>query len=236
MIIEARSLDHRQINALIAKSTDVCDEILGCIGQRYIAAGTSNKKITVRGVGGNALGAYLDGSSIIVEGNAQDALGDTMNSGEIYVNGSSGDALGYAMRGGEIYVKENSGYRAGVHIKEYGNKKPIIIIGGSAGAFLGEYQAGGLVVVLNINDDDYQGEWAAGMHGGKIVVRGDKTPYLAANTIIRSAADSDLAEIKPYLEKFCRQFKLSLDCILKSRFRVVEPASNNPYKRLYVNN
>lgn len=102
---------------------------------------------------GNALGAYLNGAEITVSGNAQDAVGDTMNEGKIVVHGQIGDAAGYAMRGGRIYIKGNAGYRAGIHMKAYKDKKPIMVIGGRAGSFLGEYQAGGIIIVLGLNID-----------------------------------------------------------------------------------
>mgnify|MGYP002508793462 CR=1 FL=1 len=57
---------------------------------------------------------------------------------------------GYAMRGGKIFVKGNAGYRAGIHMKAYEEKKPVMVIGGTAGSFLGEYQAGGVIVVLGL--------------------------------------------------------------------------------------
>lgn len=50
------------------------------------------------------------------------------------------DATGYAMRGGKIFVRGNAGYRAGIHMKAYKDKTPVLVIGGKAGSFLGEYQ------------------------------------------------------------------------------------------------
>lgn len=34
------------------------------------------------------------------------------------------------------------------HMKEYKEKVPVLVIGGRTGSFLGEYQAGGIIVVL----------------------------------------------------------------------------------------
>ena len=36
---------------------------------------------------------------------------------------------------------EKLGYRAGIHMKEYKEKRPLIVIGGSAGSFLGRDEA-----------------------------------------------------------------------------------------------
>ncbi len=99
------------------------------------------------------MGAYLDGCEIVVNGSAQDAIGDTMNDGLIVIHGNSGDAAGYSMRGGKIFIKGDAGYRAGIHMKAYKDKFPVLVIGGKAGSFLGEYQAGGIILVLGIDTD-----------------------------------------------------------------------------------
>ena len=136
-----------ELNETIRTADEDC-HIRCCLGQRFIGAGMQAHSITIDGIPGNALGAYLNGTEIIVHGNAQDAVGDTMNDGKIVVHGSIGDAAGYAMRGGKIFVRGDAGYRAGIHMKEYApendpEKIPVMVIGGCAGSFLGEYQAGG---------------------------------------------------------------------------------------------
>ena len=142
MDIQAKGLDYRALNEAIRAAGSSC-RITGCLGQRFIGAGMSGRRVEIDGIPGNALGAYLNGADITVHGNAQDAVGDTMNDGRIIVYGDIGDAAGYAMRGGRIYVKGNAGYRAGIHMKAYENKIPVMVIGGTAGSFLGEYQAEG---------------------------------------------------------------------------------------------
>ncbi len=173
MNIVAGNMHFRDLNEKIRNAKDKKIHIKDCIGQRYIGSGLGGKEIVIDGVPGNALGAYLNGSIIRTNGNVQDATGDTMNGGAIYVHGSSGDATGYAMRGGKIFVKGDTGYRAGIHIKAYEEHKPTIIIGGAAGSFLGEYQAGGNIVVLGLNSGGKPpvGYFCGtGMHGGKICV------------------------------------------------------------------
>jgi len=211
-----------------------------CIGQRYIAAGRERGKVIINGVPGNALGAYLDGSIIEVYGNAQDATGDTMNEGEIIIHGSSGDATGYAMRGGKIFIRDNAGYRAGIHIKAYKEKKPLIIIGGCAGSFLGEYQAGGTIIVLGINCNkeipvgDFCG---TGMHGGKIYIRTDTLPEdLPRQVDSRKCTKADLDEISEHIKTFCSHFNTDYSEIISKSFYVLEPDTKNPYKRLYTHN
>ena len=137
MSINAEGRDYQELNEQIREAGNSCT-ITNCCGQRFLAAGMSNKEITIEGIPGNALGAYLNGAKITVYADAQDAVGDTMNAGRIVIHGSIGDAAGYAMRGGEIYIQGNAGYRAGIHMKEYGEKVPVLVIGGCAGSFLGE--------------------------------------------------------------------------------------------------
>lgn len=175
MDIQAKGLDYRALNEAIRAAGPSC-RITGCLGQRFIGAGMSGRRVEIDGIPGNALGAYLGGGSLTVNGNAQDAVGDTMNGGSIVVRGSVGDTAGYAMRGGEIYVQGNAGYRAGIHMKAYQDQQPVIVIGGRAGSFLGEYQAGGTILVLGLHTD---GKPAAGyfpctgQHGGRVIFRGD---------------------------------------------------------------
>ena len=75
-IIHATSLDSRAINKALRTSDSDC-LIDGCCGQRFIAAGMLDKKLTIHGIPGNALGAYLNNAHITVNANAQDAVGDT---------------------------------------------------------------------------------------------------------------------------------------------------------------
>ena len=123
MKINAENQDFETLNGQIRSAAGKEIEIENCLGHRYIGCGLSDKKITVNGISGNALGAYLNGGELILNGNAQDAVGDTMNAGKIVIHGNVGDTVGYAMRGGEIYVQGDAGYRAGIHMKAYKEKK-----------------------------------------------------------------------------------------------------------------
>ena len=227
----------------------VCDEIRealddnitldNCVGQRYIGAGVAKKTITIHGVPGNALGAYMDGATIIVDSSVQDAVGDTMNAGKIIVNGSSGDATGYAMRGGKIFIRDDAGYRAGIHMKAYKEKFPVIVVGGKCGSFLGEYMAGGIIIVLNRKSEkDIVGNFTGvGMHGGKIFLRGDSTTAIFPPQVkCEDATDDDLKEIKEYIDEYGVDFGIDVKDIMSSHFFVLKPNSANPYKRLYTAN
>lgn len=241
MYVQANLMHFQKLNEMVRATEDISVQIDNCIGQRYIASGLSDKEIHINGTPGNALGAYLNGARITVNGNAQEATGDTMNDGVITIIGSSGDATGYAMRGGRIYVKNNAGYRAGIHMKAYKEKLPVLVIGGTAGSFLGEYQAGGLIIVLGLNSDDSKAPvgnfCGTGMHGGKIFLRSSHTPAdLPAQVMARKATDEDLADIKPYIDEFCKKFDMDEKTISASEFQVLEPNTKSPYKRLYTHN
>ena len=239
MFIDAEKLDYRSLNEAIRTAGDTC-HITGCLGQRFIAAGMSGKKIEIDGIPGNALGAYLGGCEITIHGNAQDAVGDTMNDGTIVVSGSIGDAAGYAMRGGAIYIKGNAGYRAGIHMKEYKEKKPVIVIGGRAGSFLGEYQAGGVIVVLGLHTDSRPivGNFpATGMHGGKIFVRGTfPKENISQNIKVQALDDDDKKELDEYIKKYCKYFNKDYNEIMQKPFKKLVAATSRPYANLYTPN
>lgn len=238
MLIDAENLEFEKLNQMV-RDTSEDVEIKNALGQRFIASASKGKNITIYGTPGNALGAYLDGSNIKVFGNAQDAVGDTMNNGKIIINGNAGDAAGYAMRGGEILVKGNVGYRAGIHMKAYADKLPVMVVGGAGGSFLGEYQAGGLIIVLGINiASTIVGHFCGtGMHGGKIFLRCNEIGRtLPAQVCSSDATDSDIMEIKPYIEEYCKEFGEDVETLLNSHYFVLTPNSSNPYKQLYVQN
>ena len=239
MSINAEGRDYQELNEQIREAGNSCT-ITNCCGQRFLAAGMSNKEITIEGIPGNALGAYLNGAKITVYANAQDAVGDTMNAGRIVIHGSIGDAAGYAMRGGEIYIQGNAGYRAGIHMKEYGEKVPVLVIGGCAGSFLGEYQAGGVIMVLGLNRGDKRivhNFPCTGMHGGKLILRGDCADVTFPGQVsTRTPTDADLILIRKYSTEYCSLFGADLEEVLRSPFTVVTPDSANPYKQMYIAN
>lgn len=210
------------------------------IGQRYIGSGRTEGDIVLHTTPGNALGAYLDGARITVHANAQDATGDTMNGGEITVFGSTGDATGYAMRGGKIFVKDDAGYRLGIHMKQYHDKVPKIVVGGCCGSFLGEYQAGGVILVLGIGAKGRVpvGRFCGtGMHGGRIYLRTKQLPDdLPEQVTAEPAAKADLCEIRSLVTEYCERFGNNPEDILKGRFYVLKANSKNPYRQLYVHN
>lgn len=239
MLLNAKNLNYRVLNETLRKVDGDCN-IIECCGQRYIAAGMSDQNITVNGIPGNALGAYLNGATITVNANAQEAVGDTMNAGKIVIHGNIGDAAGYAMRGGRIFVKGNAGYRAGIHMKAYKEKQPVMVIGGTAGSFLGEYQAGGIIIVLGLGakDKEIVGFFpCTGMHGGKMFLRSDcRNVRFPSQVTARTATESDIEELEVYVSEYCDLFGYDIHEVLSSPFTVITPDSKSPYKQMYVAN
>jgi glutamate synthase domain-containing protein 3 len=243
-VIDAESLTFKELNELVyhAAMIDKVDylKLINVNGQRYIGTGLKDVKLKIDVVGtpGQDLAAFMRGPTIEVFGNAQDGVGNTMDDGNVIIHGNIGDIAGYGMRGGEILAKVNGGYRIGIHMKEYQNKKPVIVIGGAVGDFCGEYMAGGTIIVLGMTcqDGSSAGEWiGTGMHGGKIFIRGTITrDQLGVGTKMSVAQEKDMKEIEFAFQKFSTHFGVPLKDILENEFSVVEPISHRPFARLYT--
>lgn len=264
-IIDAQNIGYKMLNYLIRniiseiKSSQNNDltkkiktiELNNVLGQRYIGDGIQNKiNILINGTPGNDLAAFMDGPEIEIFGNVQDGTGNTMNSGKVIIHGSAGDILGYSMRGGEIYVKQDVGYRSGIHMKSFLDKFPVIVIGGKAGHFLGEYMAGGIIIVLGFNspvnkmknfylfdDDEIVGDYiGTGMHGGKIFVRGEINNHKLGKEIIKSKiSNEDEDIIKTYIGNYFKYFGSANEETIKlSDFLKLTPFSRRPYGKLYA--
>ncbi len=240
--IDSKNLHYRELNEKIREAIRKgAREILlrNVNGQRYIGDGIrGNIKIFVDGVPGNDLGAFMDGPTIIINSNAQDGVANTMNSGKIIVNGHAGDVLGYGMRGGKLFIRGDAGYRVGIHMKAFKNHIPVIIIGGTARDFLGEYQAGGVIILLGLERDgmppagNYIG---TGMHGGVMYIRGDVDPFnIGKEVSILPIDEKDEIRLKTYLEEYCKDFNLRLDEIIKNRFIKLLPTHLRPYGKIYA--
>jgi glutamate synthase domain-containing protein 3 len=193
----------------------------------------------VDGTPGQALAMFMDGPTVEVAGNAQDGVGNTMNSGQVMVHGSVGDVLGYGMRRGQIFVKGDAGYRAGIHMKADEGPAPLIVCGGKARDFFGEYMAGGLLVLLGMHSAAdgpiVGGHVGAGMHGGEIFIRGSVEDWACGTEVsVSPATDAEKAGLRPVLADYCRTFGMSLDEVLSAAFTRIAPTGSRPYARLYT--
>lgn len=180
-VIDALGMGYRQLNEAIraaAFSGAGCVDVVNVNGQRYIGVGVPHPlKIRIHGTAGNCLANFNEGLDVEVYGNAQDDVGDTMHGGSVVIHGDARDVLGQALQGGYIYVAGNAGNRCGIQMREYRDKRPCMIIGGRVDDYLGEYMAGGTLIVLGLNyldtDEQIIGRFAAtGMVGGRIYIRG----------------------------------------------------------------
>jgi glutamate synthase domain-containing protein 3 len=242
MVIDAKGIYYKDLNKKIrhvlsnGAKTIVLDNVNG---QRYIADGIQKKvRIEIKGVPGNDLAAFANGPTIIVRSNAQDVVANTMNSGKIVVHGDAGDVLGYGMRGGKLFVRGDVGYRVGIHMKAYKNQVPVIIAGGTAGDFFGEYMAGGILILLGLDhgkDRPIVGNFCGtGMHGGEIYIRGKVEPYqLGKEVSIESLTAADEKKLAALLKEYCRDFKLDFEQVMSGDFIKLTPHTYRPYGDLY---
>jgi glutamate synthase domain-containing protein 3 len=238
--INAEGLYYKELNCLLRQviTTDVERiELHDVCGQRYLGTGLDTKiQIAVYGTPGNDLGAFMCGPKMVIHGNAQDASGNTMNEGQIIVHGHAGDLTGHSMRGGKIFVKDYVGYRVGIHMKEYQRKIPQIVIGETAGDFLAEYMAGGVILILGLNLKEGEKCVAkfvgTGMHGGVIYERGDiLEPEPGTKTL--PVGKRDLQVIAGLVNEYCSHFGKDSKTILSGKFKKILPLSKRPYEKLY---
>ena len=208
------------------------------MGQRFIADGLrGDVEIIINGVPGGDLGMFMSGPTCIVHGNCEHAPGNTMDSGTIVIHGNAGDAVAHSMRGGMIFVRDDIGYRGGIHMKQYKEKRPILVIGGSARAYLGEYMAGGLILILGRKGayPDIDRGIGSGIHGGKIVIRGHVTDQnLGVGAKKDDLKDDEREEIAPLIEKFSGFFGLDPVSLINDKYFVITPSSARPFAGKYT--
>ncbi|MCX7803918.1 MAG: hypothetical protein N3A38_01885 [Planctomycetota bacterium] len=242
MRIDAASLHYRRLNEAVRDAIRAGESrviVENVLGQRYIGCGLgAGARLEIRGVPGNDLAAFMDGAEIRVEGNAQDGVGNTMSAGKVVISGDAGDLLGHSMRGGRIFVRGSAGYRAGVHMKAYGDRFPVVVIGGRVGQYLGEYMAGGVLVVLGVGP---HGECAVGgyvgtgMHGGVIFLRGKVEPWLLGREVGVSKPDEgDRAVLAAILDEYRRDVGTGVPAFEPDGFVALRPRTVRPYGRLYA--
>jgi glutamate synthase domain-containing protein 3 len=215
-------------------------------GQRYIGTRLYSKNgdkrnldIEITGTPGSDLGAFMSGHRVRVHGNVQDGVGNTMDDGEIVVEGRAGDVLGMSMRGGKIFIRDNTGYRTALHMKEYLDKKPVLVIGGTSQDFLGEYMAGGIVILLGLGDNPHKQTFiGTGMHGGVIYIRGKVDKLQVAGQVdISEPGVEDRKVLDKFVGEFVESFPdlgLNKEEILKGDFIKLAPKSKRPYAKIYA--
>ena len=120
------------------------------------------------------------------------------------------------------------------------DKSPTMIIGGTCGSFLGEYQAGGTIIVLGLTAQErpiVSNFPCTGMHGGTMFLRGSCDAIRFPQNVDVSHADAeDIAAIDERLTEFCTIFSYDKNVVMEEGFTKIVPSSSNPYKALYVTN
>jgi glutamate synthase domain-containing protein 3 len=239
-LIDATGVYYRDLNSMLRRLDGngiEKIEICNVYGQRYIGTDLDDHlSIDIYGTPGNDLGAFMSGPQITVHGNVQDGCGNTMDHGRIVVHGRAGDLVGHSMRGGKIFVRDDAGYRVGIHMKEYLGKRPSIVIGGTAQDFLGEYMAGGVLVVLGLNMKERRHNArfvGTGMHGGTMYIRGEVS-HLGKEVAIVDFTEEDHRVLGSLVDEFCSYYGLDAEKILESKFNKLVPVSSRPYGNLYA--
>lgn len=224
---------NERVRAALAEADVV--ELHDVYAQRYLGCALpAGKKLGIFGTPGNDMACYMDGGEVEVHGNAQDQIGNTMNAGRIVVHGRCGDAAGYAMRGGEMFIREGCGWRVGIHMKQFQDRRPVVVIGGDAGSFLGEYMAGGVIVLLG-RPGDYLG---TGMHGGVIYLKQAPSPeFVSEGLVLERAGKDDERVLEPLLRTynllFAEELGKSIDESAAGFWRL-RPVSSRPYASMYA--
>jgi len=243
LVLNAKGLYYKELNEELRGHLDKgVEEILvkNVNGQRYIGDGvTGNGRLILEGTPGNDMAAFMNGLEIVVKGNSQDGTGNTMNDGKVIIHGHTGDTTGYAMRGGEIFVRDYVGYRVGIHMKEYMDKIPVIVAGGIAGDFFGEYMAGGILILLGLGlkeGEEITGDYCGtGMHGGVMYLRGTvPADKLGKEVKVVEPTDEDMETIRRYVTKYVEYFGGNIKDILAKPFSKLIPFNKRPYGNLYT--
>lgn len=243
MKINAAGMYYRDLNKQIRDAVAagaVSIQLDNVNGQYFIGDGINKPvKITINGVPGNDLAAFMNGATIVVRDNAQDNIGNTMNAGKVVVHGHAGDVLGYGMRGGKLHILKDVGYRVGIHMKSYNQNRPVLIAGGKAGDFFGEYMAGGVLILLGMTSESPEKakhgfSLGTGMHGGTIFVRGGvDESRLSQEVGVFELTAEDLIILEEYLADYCHDFGLKLKEIMEEKFVKILPKSKRPYGNMY---
>ncbi len=148
---------HRSFGALVS------GEIAQYYGDKGLKEDTI--KINLKGVAGQALGAFLiEGVSIHLDGVANDYIGKGMSGGKIIINpehqgeefSAGGNTCLYGATGGKLFVSGSVGERFAVR-----NSGTLAIVEGT-GDNACEYMTGGIVAILGKTG----GNFGAGMTGG----------------------------------------------------------------------
>ncbi|MBN2466540.1 MAG: FAD-dependent oxidoreductase [Deltaproteobacteria bacterium] len=244
--LDAKGMHYKDLNGKIRELADsgVTHIIVKNVrGQRYIGSGITNENlfIEIEGVPGEDLGYGMGGATIVVHGHGQNAIANTMDSGKIVVHGLAGDALAYGMRGGKLFVRDDVGYRVGIHMKAYKKKVPIVVVGGTSGDFLGEYMAGGTLILLNRGNSRNlvcgaaDKTLATGIHGGEIFIFGYEIPpdLLGIGATHMAPTEGDRKMVFGVVKEFANDFSFDVQPLINRELVKIAPKGSRPFAKFY---
>jgi glutamate synthase domain-containing protein 3 len=131
-------------------------------------------------------------------------------------------------------------------MKAYQERRPTIVIGGTAQHFLGEYMAGGVLMVLGLTlhpGELHQASFVGtGMHGGVMYIRGELADHQLGKGVGRVPLEAeDEALIEELVTGYIARFSAATGPaprdvaeILDQPFLKLVPLSLRPYGRLYA--
>jgi glutamate synthase domain-containing protein 3 len=121
-------------------------------------------------------------------------------------------------------------------MKAYQDRRAVLIVGGRARDFFGEYLAGGELVVLGLGSPpgDVLGSYVGtGMHGGTIYVRGVVTERQVGREVgITQPGPRDLDRIRELVGDYCAVMDLDPAEVVARPFLKLCPRSHRPYGKL----
>ena len=114
-----------------------------------------------------------------------------------------------------------------------------MVCGGKARDFLGEYMAGGMLVLLGVRlargGPIVGGHLGAGMHGGEIYVRGEVLPWQCGGEVrVAAATEAEMEAVTRCSRSTATRSARALRELLAEPFTRIAPAGSRPYARLYT--
>jgi len=140
----------------------------------------------------------------------QDGVGNTMNAGPCTCTATPAtcSATGCAAQGAR---EGDVGYRVGIHMKAYESLMPIVVCGGKARDFFGEYMAGGMLVLLACTlqfPDQRSSGPSVGPDawGNHLRSRQGRRGKCGKEVGVMPADEDDMAILTPVLREWCEAF------------------------------
>lgn len=192
-VVDAKNRDLRSVSTELKQKIEQGPVTINRAGHLHgLIAGLSSGEVTVKGDGGDYLGALNQGAVIRVEGNAGQYLADNMTAGEVIVDGSGGYGVGQYCYGGTIVVRGDAGDFTAVM-----NKGAVIIIERNVGAEVATYMLAGNVIILG----------DAGHNLGNYLIRGNiyirgNWDSLGNNTLEADMTRADEEDLQSYFDRY----------------------------------